>query len=509
MNRSSALVAAAIMAIMAIGASLWTLRSADAGHTRERVVVGGTPAVVYRPLVARAGPVIVIAHGFAGSQQLMQPFATTFARNGYTAITFDFAGHGRNPRALTGNITDETGATQTLVAETSRIADFGRTLGDGRLVVLGHSMASDIIVRVAQARPDVAATIAVSMFSPAVTRSSPRNLLVIAGDCEGMLKAEALRAVGLASVPAKADRGVTYGTFADGSARRAAFSGSVEHVGVLYSRDSMREALAWVDASFGIARVAAPYLDQRGAWIVLLLAGIVLLAWPLSVLLPVVSTPPAGAGLDWRELWLVLLVPAVVTPLLLRVLPTHFLPVLVADYLAVHFVVYGLITAGCLVWTGRWHAARQAARALPVTFVTALLAVVAFEFLCLAWPLNQYVTSFVAGPGRFVLVLAMLVGTVVFFVSDEWVTRGDGAARGAYLATKIAFLVSLALAVALDFERLFFLMIIVPVIVAFFVVGGLISAWCYRRTGHPWIAGIANALLFAWAIAVTFPLLAG
>ncbi len=94
-------------------------------------------------------------------------------------------------------------------------------------------------------------------------------------------------------------------------------------------------------------------------------------------------------------------------------------------------------------------------------------------------------------------------------LSDEWLTRGPGAARGAYAASKVAFVVSLAIAVALDLERLFFLIIIVPVIVLFFVVYGLFSGWTYRRTGHPFVAGIANAVAFAWAIGVTFPLLAG
>ena len=62
---------------------------------------------------------------------------------------------------------------------------------------------------------------------------------------------------------------------------------------------------------------------------------------------------------------------------------------------------------------------------------------------------------------------------------------------------------------ALDFERLFFLAIIVPVIVLFFIVHGLFSGWAYRATGHPWVGGIANAFVFAWAIGVTFPLVAG
>ena len=136
-------------------------------------------------------------------------------------------------------------------------------------------------------------------------------------------------------------------------------------------------------------------------------------------------------------------------------------------------------------------------------------AVVAFGFIGLVWPIDSFVTSFVPGPQRIVLISVMLIGTLLFFLSDEWLTRGEGAGRGAYLASKIAFLVSLAVAVGLDFRRLFFLLIIVPVIVLFFLVYGLFSAWIYRRTGHPFVAGSANAATFAWAIGVTFPLLAG
>ena len=134
---------------------------------------------------------------------------------------------------------------------------------------------------------------------------------------------------------------------------------------------------------------------------------------------------------------------------------------------------------------------------------------VAFGFIGLVWPINAFVTSFVPGPQRIPLILAMLAGTLLFFLSDEWLTRGPGAARGAYPAAKIAFLISLAIAVALDLERLFFLIIIIPIIVLFFLVYALFSRWIYRATGQPLIAGIANAVAFAWALGVTFPLLAG
>jgi hypothetical protein len=296
---------------------------------------------------------------------------------------------------------------------------------------------------------------------------------------------------------------------------------NVEHVGVLFSPASMREALAWLDGTFAKTREAPSYLDARGPWILLLLLGIVLLGGPLAELLPVVTSPRLGAGLGWRDLALPLLLPAIATPVLLRFVPTHFLPVLVGDYLAAHFATYGLLTCLCLMGV------RARARAfslgetpkppsappfglgreeLPRVALGALL-VTLYAVVGLAVAMDRYVTSFVPSLGRLPLIAATLVGTLPFFLADEWLTHGVGAARGAYAATKIAFLFSLGLAVALDVGRLFFLLIIVPVILAFFVIYGFLSASVGRRTGHPFVAGIAIAIGFAWSIGVTFPLI--
>ena len=272
------------------------------------------------------------------------------------------------------------------------------------------------------------------------------------------------------------------------------------------ARASLREAVDWLDRAFAIARPGRPVVVAQGPWILLLLTGVVRLARPLSRLLPRLAAPPVGAGLGWRRIGLPLLVPMVAAPLLLRVLPTHFLPVLVGDYLAAHFAVYGLLTAACLAWLRVPWPPRAAIA--PRSWGRRAL-VVAFGFVGLVWPIDAFVTSFLPGPERRLLILVMLVGTLLYFLADEWLTRGPGAARGAYAASKLAFLVSLAIAVALDFERLFFLILIIPVIVPFFVVYGLFSAWTYRGTGNPLVAGIANAVAFAWAIGVTFPLLAG
>lgn len=498
-----------LLALIAIAAALWNLHLTSEGVHIEPVHIGVIPARVFRPVGQGSAPVIVIAHGFAGSQQLMQSFALAFARNGYAAVTFDFAGHGRNPLPLVGSITDETGATQTLISELTNVSRFAIGLGDGKLAVLGHSMASDIVVRYAKASPDVSATIAVSMFSPAVTATSPRNLLIIVGEWEGMLKEEALRAVGLAIAPDEAKPGVTYGEFELGTARRAAFSRQVEHASVLFSQASMREAVTWLDSAFGFARTGPLLIDPRGPWILTLLAGAVALAFPLSKCLPRISNPAARAALCWKDIWFPLFLPMLVTPLLLRVLPTHFLPVLVGDYLAAHFTIYGLLTIASLLWIRRSMKARRMQPMSPLRFGVASLLALLYVFIALVWPIDTYITSFWPGAERVLLIVALLVGTTLYFLSDELLTRGVGAAGGAYAVSKLAFLISLAVAIGLDFERLFFLMIVVPEMVLVFVVCGLFSSWSYWSTGQPLVGGVLSAVLVAWSIGVTFPLVTG
>jgi dienelactone hydrolase len=470
----------------------------------EPVTIGTTPATLYRPPGAPRGPVVVIAHGFAGSQALMTGFAVTFARNGLTAITYDLLGHGRNPAPLTGSITEIDGATMSLLREVQAVAAYARTVGDGRLAILGHSMAADIVVRAAEADPAIQATLAISMFSPAVTDSVPKNLLVVVGDWEPGLKAEALRVASLVSGATPARPGITYGDVASGTGRRVAFAPHVEHASVLYSQVTMRETQAWLDQVFG--RPPSSYADARGPWIVLLIAGIILLIWPLAQVLPVVATPASGAGLGWRALWPIILVPMILVPLVLRVVPTAFLPTLVGDYLAVHFLAYGLVTGLLLAWRGGWSGVWP--RAWGASLLASLGATVLVAGL-LPLALDAYVTAFLPSAHRLVLIAVMLAGTLAYFLTVEWATHGPGKAKGGYAAAKLAFLVSLVIAVALDFERLFFLVLIVPVIVLFFLVTGLLSRWIYNRTGHPFVAAIACAVLFAVAIGVTFPLITG
>ena len=69
----------AVLAVAAIVLAVWRLEGAAAGVRVEAVTFGTVPGRVYRGEEA-LGPVLVISHGFAGSQQIMQSFALTAAR---------------------------------------------------------------------------------------------------------------------------------------------------------------------------------------------------------------------------------------------------------------------------------------------------------------------------------------------------------------------------------------------------------------------------------------------
>ena len=199
------------------------------------------------------------------------------------------------------------------------------------------------------------------------------------------------------------------------------------------------------------------------------------------------------------------LLPAVATPLILRLVPTEFLPILVGDYLALHFGLYGLILAAGTLWLRRQGRGGAPSAVRPVRLLAATAAYGLFGALALGLAVDAFVANLTPAAPRWPLIAALLAGTLPFFLADAWLTRAIGAPRGAHAAGRALFLVSLAIAIALDLETLFFLIIIVPAILAVFLVYGLFGAWVERRTGSPWPAVVVEAVVIAWAVAVTFP----
>jgi len=485
-----------VLALALIALSVWRLEAPRREMAIVDFSVGSTPATLYAEPGA-AGPIVVIAHGFAGSRQMMEAYALTLAAAGYRVAAFDFEGHGRNPVPMSGDVTAVDGTTALLVDETRRVLKAARRQlgGTGKAALIGHSMASDIVVRASLGDPDIEAIVAISMYSEAVTARQPVNLLIVTGAGEPGLRGVALEA--LRQVDPEAEEG---DTVRDGDlVRRAVVAPWVEHVGVLQSRTGLAETVAWLDTAFGIERDAPPVLIQPGPWLLLLLAGIVLLAGPLSRLLPADSAGQVEARLSTRRFWAAVGVPMVATPVLLWPVPTGFLPVLVADYLGLHMLLYGLLQ-GALLW--RWEVRPRMAGWIGAVLLTAYCVGV------FGVALDLYGASFMPHPDRVLVIAAMAVGAVPFMTADALLLQRPGVSVWFRFAARVGFLVSLGLAVALDFEDLFFIMLVLPVILLFFLVFGTLGRWVARRQGATAV-GIALGLVLAWSIGVSFPMFQG
>jgi dienelactone hydrolase len=489
-----------ILAAVAACLAVWRLEGARAGLERQALDVGGTPATVWRMPDAGPAPVVVIAHGFAGSRQIMEDFAIALARAGHVAVTYDLKGHGRNPAPMSGDVTVIEGTTLVLMDELAAVAEAALALpgSDGRLALVGHSMSSDIVVRQAARDPRVGAVVAVSMFSAAVTADAPRNLLVVTGAWEGRLAEEAARALALADPAALPGQTAGDPASAQG-ARRAVLAPGVEHVGVLYAATTMRETVGWLNAAFGREGAVAP--PVRGGWIALLLVAIVALGWPLARLGRALRAAAPPGRLPARVFWGAVLLPALAAPLILWPLDTRFLPVLVADYLALHFALQGGLALALARRAGPLRLGGWPALAVG-------LAVAAYGIAAFGGALDRYAASFLPAGDRIAVVAVMVAGAVPFMLADAVLTEGGRAPLGRVLAVRGAALASLGLAVALDFEGLMFLLIILPVVLLFFALFGTAGGWVGRATWRPGAAGFGLGIFLGWALGVTFPLFA-
>lgn len=492
-----------LIAVLAIALASWRIAQPMTGLLVERSHIGTIPITTFKRHVGKPAAIVVLAHGFAGSQQMTQPLAVSLANHGYTAITFDFPGHGRNATPLAGGRGDETESGLALLTALDAVVRAARAAGGATPVVLiGHSMASDIVVRQAARDPDIAATVALSLFTRDAT--GPRNLLIVDGAWEPAMLHEFGRAALAPLAGAGAREGVTYGDLAQGTARRFVLARGAEHIGVLYARDTLTETLDWLAALTGNQDSGS--MDRRGPWLALLYGGIVLLAWPLSRLLPRLRTSPPPSPPSWPRLLAIAGLPALATPLVLRWLPTDLLPLLVGGYLALHFAVYGALMLALRRWLAP-TAPTDTPRVVPL--LAATVAASLFCLLAIAMPTDLLVTNYRLGDGRLGSFLALFAGLLLYFAADEALVRGVPARRGAGIVTGALLLASLGLAVALDPYRLFFLLIILPAMLAYLVVYGLFGRWIFERTNVPLVGAVAVAFSIAWGIAATFPISAG
>lgn len=463
--------------------SLAVLEAARHQLDITRFHVGQTPVTEYARTDAD-GPVVVVAHGFAGSQQMMQGYALPLAQAGYRVFAFDFLGHGRHSLPMSGDVSSVDGTTRLLVEQTAELID-AVARDDEPVALLGHSMATDILVRVAENRTNVGPVVLISAFSQEIDDQTPGNLLFVTGAWEPGLRRFAQESIQIVDPDASEGETAVNGPVS----RRAVVAPFTEHVSVLQSRAGRREALAWIDRAFG--RPSDVTILPTGLAILGLLAGLVMIFPSICRLLP--ERKIADQPLSLVQTALILLVPVALSPLCAIVPIPDFLPVLVAGYLVLHLFVFGAVQLAFLRF---WHVSAGALSWASLSIL--LLACAVFGFA-----LDRYVANFFPTAERLRIIVFMMIGAIPFMAADAILTARQSFLKR--LCTRVSFLASLGIAVAVDFENLFFLMLIAPVLILFYLVFGTMGREASNRAG-PLSSGLALGFVLAWALGVSFPL---
>jgi dienelactone hydrolase len=528
----------AVIALALAALSLINIANAEQGVSRRAEVISGVPLELFLPQPTPDGPLptVLVVHGFSGNRQLMYGFGYTLARNGYAAALIDFAGHGssldRMPDGFSDAQYDALAANMDAALAWLREQPF---VDADRLAILGHSMGASAVARYGSTHPEVPVTIALSLgnFGAQLPNdpAKPRNLLILVGAAEfaGFISGST---AGLTAAYPEGSAGQTYGDFAAGTARRLVLVPGVEHITILFSSETYREMVTWLDQAFSVARASTIATDARMGWVLLFYVAAAIGFWPLAQILFTTETRRTQREQDqslrglrasavflpgWRVIVISLLA-ATLVPILLRLglVPYQWMPLTVGNYVGMYFLIYGLIVGGYWLVERR---GRLAPTTAPIGIVNTssvsnalkhllpALALAAYALLTFGFVAHLTWNNFALVGDRAWIGLVLFVCCFAFFLADEVVVARPSRGRrlALYALTKLIVLVSLLTAVA-ALGAPGFLLLLLPVMVLLFLWHGLYSHWLFGLTGRPWAGALVNAAVFAWTISATFAL---
>ena len=455
------------------------------GEGRRHVVVGGVPMDEVHPAGLAPGrrrPGVVVAHGFAGSAELMAPFGDSLATRGYVVVLLDFAGHGANTDPLPDDAAATGASTDALQHDLDVALAHLRALPDvdpARTALVGHSMGATEVTRYAAAHPEVTTTVAISLPGSSVAQSArPARLLLLYGGLE------------FPGFRAAAADAAAHG----GPDRRAMAVPGVEHISILYAPTTHRATVAWLDKSFGGPLNDHPVpspLRRLGGAALLTLAFLVGI-YPLAALLlpgggrrPRFDPPVLGRAVVAA---IAAGIPAV---FLARILPTSRLPIAIGGYVVGYTAVIGAVLTAYGI---RRPAARGGWRGLPL---------IGYAVAAIALPLSLGLTHAVPVGPRWWLLPLIWAAFALLAYGAERLTGGNALGVLLVSAVVLAGLAGAAIVGLTDG----FVLLVVPPLALLFVWQALWSAVLNRFAAPPWLTALTGSIVVAWPIAIALPLL--
>ena len=253
------------LALLLFLVSSLQILGARQGLDLEKGVVDSVPYIVMGLDNSLDGsrPLVLIAHGLAGSSTVMEAFSLSLAHAGYVVASWDFDGHGANPRSMSPDIYSP-GLLSNIESVLKAVGSL-QLADTSALAIVGHSMGSGAALSFGQVHPNTRATVAISPVGTPVTPALPCNLLLMAGSLEPRFVDNARARL--------AEAGGLGGQMDQGTARKLEIIPGVEHISILFAPRAQALTLDWLNASFGFQPGARPYHDRRLLWFGLALIG--------------------------------------------------------------------------------------------------------------------------------------------------------------------------------------------------------------------------------------------
>jgi len=471
-----------LMALLLIALSWLGVVAARTGLVVRELERNGVPMLYVVLQRSEKLPGVLVAHGFAGSKQLMLGYAHVLAHAGYAVMLWDFGGHGANASLLEGGSRqhDLDVAYTTLLEqpEVDRV----------HLALLGHSMGSGAVMAASIRDPArFAATVAVSPTGAQVTRLNPRNLLLQAGSWEGSFVANAERLLVAAGGENK--------NLASGQGRSLVIIPNAEHITILFRNASHQAARRWLDATFGMSHTSS-YVDRRMLWY-----GLHLLAWLLmiSAIAPFLASSaiaykPMRPLRSWAGLLLAPLVASGVLTYVSRVGEIQSLGgLMVGGAVGIWFLVAGIVWL-CILF----RLPRPTVRSVALGLGFFGLLWVAFGSMAQVVWLQWWLI-----PPRLLLWPLLSLACFPWFLASGMAQQGAGVVRRVvwWLGQSTALVGGLFLALHL-LPQLSFIFLLLPLFPPLMAILSFAAA----QLDEVWSYGLGSALFFGWMLAAAFPL---
>ncbi len=486
-----------VVCALAYAFSLLQLSTAMSG-VAQQYYPDDTPVLVLTP----SGPVhgtVVVAHGFAANIGMMKPLGYYLAQNGYRVVLFDFPGYGNSRLRV-----NATGMEDTLGAVCTRY-------GGDNYSLAGHSLGSYAVLSYGMSGHGEA-VVGLSSFYSEVNRTSPRNMLLIAGagDMPSVVSSLPAAVANGTGVP-DPQPGVLYGSFADGTAREYRYV-DANHITILFSAAAYNETVGWLRATYGEPGSVS---DNGGgiplAWAFVAIGSALIALLPglylLTTYVPARTRslkPPADRH-TWRPM-LAGLAGCLLAAIAVNVFDAASFTGLTMADLLIGFLLYaGVFALAIGHFTG--YLVVKGWRSGAVQPILLALAVGILLIVAIAVPMNMAFYEQPTTPGRLLLMALVALLTLPFFVAGDALARGVAGWRSlAYGAGFRAVALALAALAFAASGNLFFDLVILPVVAPLFLGLEVVSFCAYRWTGSIFAGAFVNALITGWLLASAFPI---